>query len=1660
MNQEPHSPTLLDDNYDEEVVRLYPSGSVSSFSEILDNNIQMDTMDSDQIAPISGGAPSENDETFHSSNNLNDLNNLNLDLNVLNSSSSSDSSDNSSHHNPVKNPVRQNIVQGNLSEFIESLIDTLVSENTEIATIIDMIRKKLSREEYIKWLSLTYMLASVHPYKNEARISPIFPGTNTFVRAIRMVLGPRGMVHGWTGKLPDLNREIQIDENINCVWPKRWAPHSDSDGNSSFRSDSSGEECFANRSGAAWCNGPRGVADGRLPITETTMVSETSSCLSEDSMPESRLDIYPLKGCRSPDQVQKLKRLDNYLQQSNHERIHRREIRRARRIQRSRYDHQRRLMDPAYDLEVKRAVIIEADRIRHEREALDKKAAEEKIIQSNFRKKYRESRRNRFKPQNSPKKPIPTSHLCESFCPIFDLRTAIGIQVCETWTKLYGRFIETAEEPMTFHCWVTPVRWVKQEGPNCGLAVLSMAARPMLTCEGLLYGSTNIATDAVSGTEDITINLAAVKNAQLQNQLNKKCQINFVVPDLIDYYDVAIDAGYTSFGEMFSARVMAQLADFFRPGQHSIDLVREDWTTPQTPRTTPPQTPKKGHCCKTESDDCEEKKTYSGKSLLDSDKPSTSAPVKSFNRTVNGPNQSKIQILENTKITHIKEYSSKDAHSPYQWNLESGRPLPAYMYTPIKLVQRLIRGDLIAVCFDCDKNMLPSSKNKGTTAHWALLCGVIIAKKTGDVERPKYRYDPNTKNVLQDDLDRDVDKIWMIGRHGKNNGQYVVWSFRELLESNRQLSTPAPKILNTIPDELKALWYNDERDLKPLFMRNETRLQLHRYFDEPAYNDSDEEYPILSPNNSRNNLPPLPKSEPMPYMLSDPAPLPRLPLFRHPTSDANRRSFLLPDGPRLDLCLANQYVGFRPLYKPNTISFFDHPHNTHSDDDSSNQLPVQSSHKSSSSSSRNSSKCPPKSLSQNSLSKNSSNNSPKNSFHNSPNHSSQCSSHVSLNNSPERFPSNSSDNLFHISSNNSPEKFSPNAPKDFTYHSPSNSSYSSSQKSSPDSRRNYSHNSPKNSSQCSSHVSPKNSPERFPSNSPENLFHISSNNSPEKFSPNAPKDFTYHSPSNSSCSSSQKSSPDSRRNYSSNSPDNSSQCSSLVSPNNSPERFPSNSPDNLSPNALKDFTYHSPSNSSCKNLFHNSPEKFSPNAPKDFTYHSPSNSSNSSSQKSSSDSRRNYSHNMPNNLSHVLPNNSPERFPSNSPENLFHISSNNSPEKFSPNAPKDFTYHSPSNSSCSSSQKSSPDSRRNYSSNSPDNSSQCSSLVSPNNSPERFPSNSPDNLSPNALKDFTYHSPSNSSCSSSQKSSPESRRNYSHNSPKNSSQCSSHVSPKNSPERFPSNLPENLFHNSPEKFSPNAPKDFTYHSPSNSSCSSSQKSSPNSRRNYSHNLPNNSPEKFSPNTPENFTYHSPSNSSNSSSQCSCSTSPNSSSSNSPNSSSNNSPEKFSPNTPEDFTYHSQSSSSHHTPLNSPEKDSPDSPDEFPYRSPNNSPHNSPQKSPIKDSPDSPDDFPYHSPINSSHNSPHNSPENSSRYSSSNSSRHLSHNSPKNSRHSSPNSSQKSSNDSPRNPPRIKPSKKSLGHRLTWSAVQQHNREEPPVKRYRFLEIPKPHHHDE
>lgn len=234
--------------------------------------------------------------------------------------------------------------------------------------------------------------------------------------------------------------------------------------------------------------------------------------------------------------------------------------------------------------------------------------------------------------------------------------------------------------------------------------------------------------------------------------------------------------------------------------------------------------------------------------------------------------------------------------------------------------------------------MRPSDKNFGEAAHWALLCGVIV-------ERPCVKDEVLDRNYDGSDLDleQDADRVWVVARHGKSSGRYSVWSLRELANSNRQLLRPNQMIMDTIPKKVRDMWEHDHTVNQLDFRSSGDEDTDDDYDDFPAntiegdhvvMTDDDEmaregewsaggeglaEHPTLAtPSVSfRGSSPPPPPPPPPPPSPPTPPPMPSPPATAWTLRNArwNRKSkpFILPDGPRLDLCLAKRFIAFEPI---------------------------------------------------------------------------------------------------------------------------------------------------------------------------------------------------------------------------------------------------------------------------------------------------------------------------------------------------------------------------------------------------------------------------------------------------------------------------------------------------------------------------------------------------------------------------------------------------------------------------------------------------------------------------------------------------------------------------------------------------------------------------
>ncbi|XP_059150047.1 actin maturation protease-like [Physella acuta] len=121
------------------------------------------------------------------------------------------------------------------------------------------------------------------------------------------------------------------------------------------------------------------------------------------------------------------------------------------------------------------------------------------------------------------------------------------------------------------------------------------------------------------------------------------------------------------------------------------------------------------------------------------------------------------------------------------------------------LVQHLMKGSLLLVPYDADRNHSPCQK-KGHKAHWALITGFFAAFKSSEVpewltsecERDEemsalYFWPEGVKEDRCEELTSVLspDDLFVFGHHGKSKYPGV-WSFQDLLVSNGNLVEAGP----------------------------------------------------------------------------------------------------------------------------------------------------------------------------------------------------------------------------------------------------------------------------------------------------------------------------------------------------------------------------------------------------------------------------------------------------------------------------------------------------------------------------------------------------------------------------------------------------------------------------------------------------------------------------------------------------------------------------------------------------------------------------------------------------------------------------------------------------------------------------------------------------
>lgn len=357
-------------------------------------------------------------------------------------------------------------------------VELALNDDEETANIMNILRSTLNNSnDLYNWLLLVLFMAEQFPHPADPmtvrdKYEP--PGQLALRRAALMLVGHRGAVHGWSRKVPDIESAMIDSSSKTFAVPFRWAPHPITDGDSEFESDSSGHGADTDESG------PRGVVLSRPPVTGSTTGSETSSSLSNDNRTHSRIaDIFGvLSGRVLGNDFKLMKRFDRYLAEHNRERRQRRSIRNARRWARNKYKEETKHNRPLFNMEIKRAEALAAEKVRREIKKIEQINAEKRAKDKMERKIQRLNRRqqhlgNSVSPDQQLKKEAEAQNKIRRF------RLELKEQLALTWSQYYGHQSMTyAASPSTVNdpsqkavgnrleCWMTPVHWIKQNGPK------------------------------------------------------------------------------------------------------------------------------------------------------------------------------------------------------------------------------------------------------------------------------------------------------------------------------------------------------------------------------------------------------------------------------------------------------------------------------------------------------------------------------------------------------------------------------------------------------------------------------------------------------------------------------------------------------------------------------------------------------------------------------------------------------------------------------------------------------------------------------------------------------------------------------------------------------------------------------------------------------------------------------------------------------------------------------------------------------------------------------------------------------------------------------------------------------------------------------------------
>lgn len=367
--------------------------------------------------------------------------------------------------------INQPSITCNLSTFIKMVVmpikrmEKMLDNNPVMVKVMDNCRSTLTSNDVSNLLLITLMMATMHPHplKKIDNDDEIPLGYLSFEWVVRMILGTCGFIHGWKGPVSDIVRELLRSWRKLYICPCNWALPTDIDRCGLFCSDSS-------RFGSDVKSGPCGVNRNSIRVTELSDCSETSSCVeNEKDNHNSRLNVFE-SGCPvDNNDFQSMKRFFSFLEYSNSQRRESRSVQRVRCKIREDYIHN--YTNPSLCIIAKHNEKNTATMGRNKQNQNKRMEAHNRKIRKWQRDIYRLSVNNtpRNLEQVEKKEDLyPELGLREN--PAFHfkkLRLVLRKQVSKKWLQFCdsGKNLEETNQ-MQFHCWMTPVRWIKQSGPK------------------------------------------------------------------------------------------------------------------------------------------------------------------------------------------------------------------------------------------------------------------------------------------------------------------------------------------------------------------------------------------------------------------------------------------------------------------------------------------------------------------------------------------------------------------------------------------------------------------------------------------------------------------------------------------------------------------------------------------------------------------------------------------------------------------------------------------------------------------------------------------------------------------------------------------------------------------------------------------------------------------------------------------------------------------------------------------------------------------------------------------------------------------------------------------------------------------------------------------